>query len=148
MHCGINPRCAKITAINIGLRGRYGWVVCGNALSGESQFAYRIGSFFHESPNGIRRGVVREVSPDQTPVPVLAERMRDETNALFRQSPEEREGAEPTLPTIIEVPRWIARIERQMAALDDARSDVGEDSADGDYPSEPEPPPARQQELF
>lgn len=52
----IDSRRAKITAINMGLRGRYGWVVCGNALSGEKQFAYRIGSFFHESPNGHQRG--------------------------------------------------------------------------------------------
>ena len=42
----IDARCARIAAINLGLRGRYGWVVCGNSLSGEAQFAYRIGSFF------------------------------------------------------------------------------------------------------
>ena len=44
----IDARCVKITAINLGLRGRYGWVVCGNSLSGETQFAYRIGSFFND----------------------------------------------------------------------------------------------------
>lgn len=144
----IDTRCAKITAINMGLRGRYGWVVCSNALSGESQFAYRIGSFFHESPNGLRRGVIRDVSVDETPVPVLSDRMRHDSNSLFNQVSEETEASEPTLPSIIEVPRWLARIEPQIAALDDARSDVGEDSVDGDHSSELEPPPARQQELF
>jgi hypothetical protein len=28
----IDARCVKITAINLGLRSRYGWVVCGNTL--------------------------------------------------------------------------------------------------------------------
>ena len=44
----IDARCARITAINLGLRGKYGWVICGNSLSREVQFVYRIGSFFHE----------------------------------------------------------------------------------------------------
>jgi hypothetical protein len=46
----IDTRCARIMAINFGLRGKYGWVICGNALSFETQFVYRIGSFFHEGP--------------------------------------------------------------------------------------------------
>jgi hypothetical protein len=144
----IDARCANITAINMGLRGRYGWVVCGNALSGETQFAYRVGAFFHESRNGLRRGVIRDVPADQTPVPLLAERMRDETTALFKQAPEEKEVSEPTLPAIIEVPRWLARIEPKIAALGDAGPDVGEESVDGDDPSAPEPTPGRQLELF
>lgn len=45
----IDARCAKITAINLGLRSRYGWVICGNSLSGETRFAYRIGSFLLRS---------------------------------------------------------------------------------------------------
>jgi hypothetical protein len=42
----IDARCVKITAINLGLRSRYGWVVCGNTLTGDTQFAYRVGSVF------------------------------------------------------------------------------------------------------
>ena len=64
----IDARCVKITAINMGLRSRYGWVVCGNSLSGETQFAYRVGSFFHETSNGLRPGVIRDVPPAQTPI--------------------------------------------------------------------------------
>src|SRR5487761_1194901 len=56
----VDPRCAKITAINLGLRSRYGWVICGNTLTNETHFAYRIGSFYHETPNGLRRGVIRD----------------------------------------------------------------------------------------
>ena len=49
----IDARCARITALNLGLRGKYGWVICGNSLSREVQFVYRIGSFFHESCDGL-----------------------------------------------------------------------------------------------
>lgn len=73
---GIDARCAKITAINFSLRSRYGWVNCGNRLLGETQFAYGIGSFFHESPNGLRRGLIRQVLVEETPAIVIAERMR------------------------------------------------------------------------
>jgi hypothetical protein len=59
----IDPRCAKNTAINLGLRGRYGRVVCGNSLTGETQFAYRIGSFFNETPDGLRLDVIRDFVP-------------------------------------------------------------------------------------
>lgn len=143
----IDSRCAKITAINMGLRGRYGWVVCGNALSGETQFAYRIGSFFHESPNGLHRGVIRDVPPDQTPVRVIAERVRGETNELFKQPPGPTEASEPTFPTIIEVPRWLARIEPQIATLDDVELKVVEQAADKSQRKQ-EDPPARQHMLF
>ena len=37
----VDPRCAHMTAINLGLRGRYGWVVCGNSLTGEAVRAER-----------------------------------------------------------------------------------------------------------
>jgi hypothetical protein len=94
------------TSINLGLRGRYGWVVCGNALSGETQFAYRIGSFFNESPNGLERGVIRDVPPKATPVPVIASRMSSDASDLGEQQEPERMPTELTPPTIIEVPRW------------------------------------------
>lgn len=64
----VDPSCARMTAINLGLRGRYGWVVCGNSLTGDTSFAFRNGSFFHEGPNGLRRGVIRDVAPEATPV--------------------------------------------------------------------------------
>jgi len=114
----IDARCARIAAINIGLRGRYGWVVCGNSLSGETQFAYRIGSFFNETPNGLRRGVIRDVPPEETPVPVIADRTHSETKDLFGAESEDDVGSAPTLPNIIEVPQWLARLEPRLATLD------------------------------
>jgi hypothetical protein len=126
----IDARCTKITAINLGLRGRYGWVLCGNSLSGEMKFAYRIGSFFHESPTGRRRGVIRDVPPEQTPVSVLAARTRRQTSDLLpeelTEKPSDLDG-----PTIVEVPQWLARLEPRLATLDrddaaviEARSEV------------------------
>lgn len=107
----IDARCTKITAINLGLRGRYGWVLCGNSLSGDTKFAYRIGSFYHESPNGRRRGVIRDVPPEQTPVPVLASRTRRQATDLLAEAAAEDPSSQ-TAPTIIEVPTWLARYER------------------------------------
>jgi len=149
--CGqdIDPRCVKITSINLGLRGCYGWVVCGNTLSCETQFAYRVGSFFNETPNGLRRGVIRDVAPEETPVPVIARRMRNETTDLFNA---EKEDVEPEikLPTIIEVPQWLARLEPKLAALERDETAVEQE------PSEPiqqraddtSRPPQQQRELF
>ncbi|HRX78739.1 MAG TPA: N-6 DNA methylase, partial [Pirellulaceae bacterium] len=81
----IDARCARITAVNLGLRSRYGYVVCGNTLSGETRFAYRIAPFFHESLNGRRRGVIRDIPPECTPVPVIASRLRTDAQGLFEQ---------------------------------------------------------------
>ena len=111
----IDARCAKITAINLGLRNRYGWVICGNSLTGDTQFAYRIGSFFHESPNGLRRGVIRDVPPEETPIPFIKRRTQQESHDLFAQG-EEGTGTvgQSGIPTIIEVPRWLARMEPKL----------------------------------
>lgn len=114
----IDARCAKITSINLSLRGRYGWVVCGNALSGEAQFAYRIAPFFNESPNGLRRGMIRDVPPESTPIPVIASRMRSTAKDLFEQRELGGTPTELSLPTIIEVPKWLARLEPTLATLD------------------------------
>ena len=145
----LDARCAKICALNIGLRGRYGWVVCGNSLSGETQFAYRIGSFFSETPNGTRRGVIREVPPEQTPVPVITSRVGRDARELFEQ--QAPADAEPkfVLPTIIEVPPWLARLEPSLATLDQRGAAAGEEHA----PSPPPEPttddqPPKQQKLF
>lgn len=142
----VDARCAKISALNVALRGRYGWIVCGNSLSGETQFAYRIGSFFHESSNGIRRGVIRDVPPEQTPVPVIASRMRSDTKDLFEQQEPAATPTDLTLPTIIEVPRWLARLEPKLAASDGDEPTVAEERAEPARPS-PEDPP-RQRKLF
>lgn len=114
----IDSRCVKITAINLGLRSRYGWVVCGNTLSGETQFAYRIGSFFNESPHGTRRGVIRDVPPEATPVPIIASRLRRGAQDLFEQPETDETPTVPPLPAIIEVPKWLARLELTLATLD------------------------------
>ncbi|MCB9924541.1 MAG: N-6 DNA methylase [Planctomycetaceae bacterium] len=145
----VDARCAKITAISIGLRGHYGWVVCGNSLTGETRFAYRIGSFFHESPNGLRRGVIRDVPPETTPVPVIASRIRSDAKNLFENSErDERSKATPTpLPTIIEVPRWLARIEPMLADSDRGETEFTE-RRPADKQLDDELPPTLQRELF
>jgi hypothetical protein len=114
----IDARCVKITSVNLGLRGRYGWVICGNTLSRQTQFAYRIGSFFNESPHGTRRGVIRDVPPEEIPVPLIASRLRRDAQDLFEQSEANETPTLPPLPTIIEVPQWLARLEPTLAALD------------------------------
>jgi hypothetical protein len=63
--------------LNLGLRGKYGWAICGNTLSREVQFAFRIGSLFHDGPDSLRRGVIRQVPPEECPV--LPE-LRNRTN--------------------------------------------------------------------
>lgn len=143
----IDARCAKITAINMGLRGRYGWVVCGNALSGACQFAFRVGSYFHESPNGLRRGVIRDVPPEHTPVAVVIERMRETTKGLFPQDEGDVEGTQSPIPTIIEVPSWLARLEPALAALDRHDPALVEEPPEQVKPT-PEPSPMRQRQLF
>lgn len=111
----IDPRCAKITAINLGLRSRYGWVICGNTLTNELHFAYRIGSFFRETPNGLRRGVIREVPINTTPVSVIVGDVR----AGAREVIGEQSGIDTSVatqwPSIIEVPQWLAKLEPMLA---------------------------------
>ena len=111
----IDARCVKITAINLGLRSRYGWVVCGNTLSRETQFAYRVGSFFHESPNGCRRGIIRDVPHEAMPVPMIASHVGRDVKDLLEEIESDETPTIPPLPTIIEVPRWLARLEPALA---------------------------------
>ena len=139
----IDARCARITAINLGLRGRYGWVVCANSLTGETRFTYRIGSFFNETPNGLRRGVIRDVPPEQTPLPVIAEHMRRDTKDLFQTDAEHEAESAPALPTIIEVPQWLARLEPQLADLDsDEAVELPKERTDGKRETSAEPKPS------
>ena len=92
-------------------------MLCGNSLSGETTFAYRIGSFYNNAPNGLRRGVIRDVQPEQTPVPVLANRMRDQTQALLGTENATEDADMSSAPVIVEVPQWLARLEPKLAAL-------------------------------
>ncbi|MBL9084986.1 MAG: N-6 DNA methylase [Planctomycetales bacterium] len=147
----IDARCTKITAINLGLRGRYGWIVCGNSLSGETKFAYRVGSFYHESPAGRRRGVIRDVAPEETPVPVLATRTRRQVSDLLAEHSPEPPKSSATGP-IIEVPPWLARLEPRLVALDrdGGATDDGTPkvSESGRRDDPPEAGPSVQQTLF
>lgn len=131
----VDPRCARMSAINLGLRGRYGWVVCGNTLTGDTSFAYRVGSFYNETPNGLRRGVIRDVAPELTPVPVIASRFRDQAKTLFADAP----ASEASTPTpelsIIEVPPWLARLEPGLAAGE--RSEIGMPHSSSQHPPLP-----------
>lgn len=143
----IDARCAKITAINLGLRGRYGWVLCGNSLSGDTTFAYRIGSFYNESPNGLRRGVIRDVPLEATPVPVIASRLKKRAAELFAEEPAVPLASPAPLPTIIEVPQWLARLEPKLAALNrdgNGTIDLGTTEVEPDEDDRP----TTQRELF
>jgi hypothetical protein len=142
----IDARCARITAINLGLRGRYGWVVCGNSLSGETKFAYRVGSFFNETPSGLRRGVIRDVPAEATLVPAFASRIQEQSRALFGEEtlPDAPEST-PAM-TIIEVPQWLARLEAKLATSEGERPPVAapEASQSTSEPAQPaESEPAR-----
>jgi len=111
----VDARCARVSALNLGLRGKYGWVICGNSLSREVRFVYRIGSFFHEGPNGLRRGVIREVSPEQCPVlPELRQQTRQDLFETLEQSDEVK--PQNTNSDIVEVPRWLFRLEGQLVS--------------------------------
>ena len=143
----IDARCVRIAAINLGLRGKYGWVICGNSLTRDVQFVYRIGSFFHESPNGRRRGVIRSVPPEQCPV--LREIMDKTREDLFDQVDEtadEGQSTEPTLPTIIEVPQWAFRLEQRLATLEPSEHSR-EQEADALAEKDQEPPADEERQL-
>jgi len=99
----VDARCAKAAAISLGLRGRYGWVLCGNSLTQQVQFAYRIGSFFHETNAGLRRGVIRDVPVEQLPAAAC--------QGLFAKHEQADETTPRLLAGITEVPRWLARLE-------------------------------------
>lgn len=111
----IDPRCVKITAINMGLRSRYGWVVCGNTLTNEMRFAYRVGSFYNETPKGLRRGVIRELPINDTPVSVVAEEVRGAASAVISDQGDGKGPVAMQRSSIIEVPQWLARLEPMLA---------------------------------
>ncbi len=126
----IDPRCVKITAINLGLRSRYGWVTCGNTLTDKTQFAYRVGSFYHETQNGVRRGVIREVPIEQTPVTLISHDVRDESRDVLGGQEEATGSRSVSRPRIVEVPRWLARLEPALyraAADEPIKEEASED---------------------
>ncbi len=113
----IDARCVKICSINMGLRNLYGWVVCGNTLTCENRFAYRVAPFFHESPNGRRRGVIRDIPVAQTPALVRPPMQQSPQDLFASEQPAEtsKTAASPReLPTIMEIPRWLSRVEHQL----------------------------------
>lgn len=130
----VDPRCAKITAINLGLRSRYGWVICGNSLTNELRFAYRVGSFYNETQHGVRRGVIREVPIDETPASQIADDVRRAAGEVIEEHDDTEGSALITLPKIIEVPRWLARLEPALAR----REQPGEEQSEEDVPLHPE----------
>ncbi|MFH1300061.1 MAG: N-6 DNA methylase, partial [Planctomycetota bacterium] len=122
----IDARCVRITALNLGLRGKYGYVICGNSLTLESKFSYRIGSFYHESSNGRRRGVIRNIPLEQAPVPFVSDKTRKTTQDLFAHEAEApiivKEQEVPQ--NIIEVPQWLFRLEQRMDNVDSGKGTI------------------------
>ena len=55
----VDLRCVQMTAINLALRGLYGWVILGNSLAFEQRLAYRTGF------NGT--GFIREATIEEEP---------------------------------------------------------------------------------
>lgn len=58
------------------------------------------------------------VPVEQTPVPILTSRVRDQSQSLLEKE-DAPEGTDPSpAPTIIEVPQWLARLEPGFAAME------------------------------
>jgi hypothetical protein len=58
----VDLRCVRMTALNLALRNRYGYVIWGNSLANEKRLIYRTGFNF--------RGFVREIPLEQCSAPV------------------------------------------------------------------------------
>lgn len=143
----IDARCVRITAINLGLRGRFGWVICGNSLTNEATFAYRVGSFFNETPRGVRRGVIREVPLTEAPVTLAAAATRRNMGDVLSGDKADETLAAGVFPAIIEVPRWLARLEPRLAAAARERADVPAANSEAS-PSQAADDLRKQQTLF
>ncbi|QDT41762.1 N-6 DNA Methylase [Gimesia alba] len=129
----LDARCVRITALNLGLRGKYGYVVCGNSLTLESKFAYRIGSFYHESPNGRRRGVIREIPLEEAPIPFVSDTTRQAAQDLFaHEAVPLKTNQKKQIPSnIIEVPQWLFLLEQRM---DNVNSEKDTDQIEKEEP--------------
>src|SRR5258708_2057081 len=67
-----------------------------------------------------RRGVIRDVPPDQTPDPAIAKSTPGPAGELFVEQIERAEvedSATKTNSTIVEIPQWLARVMRSLEAM-------------------------------
>jgi hypothetical protein len=144
----IDPRCAKISAINLGLRSRYGWIICGNTLTNETYFAYRIGSFFNETQSGLRRGMIREVLIGETPVELATRQVREAASKVIGEQGSGDGSVAIERSSIIEVPRWLARLEPGLTGLERVDHHVVETSVGETVISEMGEPARKQRTLF
>ena len=113
----VDARCAKISAISLGLRKCYGWIICGNTLTLETRFAYRIAPFFHESPQGPRRGVIREIPADSSLIfPTDGEATGKASDLFTAESQPSPEVLPERRHPIMEIPRHILALEQQLSS--------------------------------
>ena len=84
---------------------------------------------------------------EETPVPIMAERMRAEAKELFKGRATDAAGTERATPTTIEVPRWLARLEPQLTAGGASKPADADDAATGAEPGLEERP-RHQRKLF
>ncbi len=111
----IDARCAMMTAVNLSLNDRQGWIICGNTLTREVDFVYRIGDFYHEGPNGLRRGMIHHVPPQECPIlPELQQHTKRELFDTLESGSPSASERERTIPRIMEIPDALVRLERAM----------------------------------
>ena len=112
----------------------------------------RVGSFFDETRNGLHRGVIRDVPPEQTPSRVLVQRTRRESGDLFAEEDALETTTDLATATIMEVLQWLARREPRLAAMQSdepvpAAEPAQQPTRCAEWQVPLEPPP-RQQRLF
>ncbi len=62
--------------------------------------------------------MIRDIPSEATPVRIIASRLRRHAQDLFEQPEMDVPPTVPPLPTIIEVPKWLARLEPKLATLE------------------------------
>jgi hypothetical protein len=107
----VDSRCVRMAAINLAMRACYGYVVCMNTLTCEAQFAYRVGSFFHEMEHGPERGLIRRIPLENAPVSVLVEDPDTGRKKPLAYQPLPPGEWRDNVPVIMEVPRAVNRAE-------------------------------------
>ncbi len=83
----VDLRCVRMTAINLGLRNLYGYVIHGNSLALEKKLVYRTGFNL--------RGVIREAPVEACPAPVQQVATEPPTPAEPRLSSDGRDDDPP-----------------------------------------------------
>lgn len=115
----IDARCAKIAAINLGLRNHYGWILCGNSLSQEHRFAFRVAPFFHETGHGTRRGVLRRIPVERAAIDHRDAFVDQNATSLFDgDDSQPDESVSTSVESILEIPRWALRVERVLESTE------------------------------